>query len=224
MQKSEQFLDIDSRINWLDFYSPFLKNPKPCGKDKMHACCPFHEERHPSFWFNTKNGCFKCEGCGESGNATVFLSKIKGIDQKDAYKELLELAGIDLNKQSAKPQKKELPAYEPEDYSKEKCLPLMWLSEETGVTKGKDNCGKHINFPYKDKDGKIVATRKRYHKDNPNGKFKWQKGSTLRLYGLWRKLSEDFVILVEGESDSQSLWVLGFPAYGVPGATNFQTK
>ena len=85
--------NLDNRINWVGFYSGYLNNPKPCGSNKMHACCPFHEEKHPSFWFNTKNGLFKCEGCGESGNATVFLSKIKGITQSEAYSELLELAG-----------------------------------------------------------------------------------------------------------------------------------
>lgn len=217
-------IDIDSRINWVDFYSRHIKNPRSCGKDKMHACCPFHEERHPSFWFNTKNGCFKCEGCGESGNATVFLSKIKGIDQKDAYKELLELAGIDPNKQSAKPQKKSLPDYSTAIYGTEKCFTSEWLKDECKISDGVDQSGKFIKIPYMDADGNIVATRKRYCPSNPNGKFKWQKGSTLRLYGLWRKLPEDFVILIEGESDSQSLWVLGFPAYGVPGATNFQTK
>ena len=217
-------IDIDSRINWVDFYSRHIKNPRSCGKDKMHACCPFHEERHPSFWFNTKNGCFKCEGCGESGNATVFLSKIKGIDQKDAYKELLELAGIDPNKQSAKPQKKSLPDYSTAIYGTEKCFTSEWLKDECKISDGTDQSGKFIKIPYMDADGNIVATRKRYCPSNPNGKFKWQKGSTLRLYGLWRKLTEDFVILIEGESDSQSLWVLGFPAYGVPGATNFQTK
>ena len=217
-------IDIDSRINWVDFYSRHIKNPRSCGKDKMHACCPFHDERHPSFWFNTKNGCFKCEGCGESGNATVFLSKIKGIDQKDAYKELLELAGIDPNKQSAKPQKKSLPDYSTAIYGTEKCFTSEWLKDECKISDGVDQSGKFIKIPYMDTDGNIVATRKRYCPSNPNGKFKWQKGSTLRLYGLWRKLSEDFVILIEGESDSQSLWVLGFPAYGVPGATNFQTK
>lgn len=217
-------IDIDSRINWVDFYSRHIKNPRSCGKDKMHACCPFHEERHPSFWFNTKNGCFKCEGCGESGNATVFLSKIKGVDQKDAYKELLELAGIDPNKQSAKPQKKSLPDYSTAIYGTEKCFTSEWLKDECKISDGVDQSGKFIKIPYMDADGNIVATRKRYCPSNPNGKFKWQKGSTLRLYGLWRKLSEDFVILIEGESDSQSLWVLGFPAYGVPGATNFQTK
>ena len=215
--------DIDNRINWIDFYSRHIKNPRSCGKDKMHACCPFHEERHPSFWFNTKNGCFKCEGCGERGNATVFLSKIKGIDQKDAYKELLELAGVD-PKQGAKPQEKPLPDYSTAIYGAEKCFTAEWLKDECRISDGADRSGKYIRIPYMNASGNVVATRKRYCPSNPNGKFKWQKGSMLRLYGLWRKVSEDFVILIEGESDSQSLWVLGFPAYGVPGATNFQTK
>lgn len=220
-------INIDSRINWVDFYTPYLKNPKPCGKDKMHACCPFHQERHPSFWFNTKNGCFKCEGCGESGNATVFLSKIKGIDNAEAYKELLELAGIDTSaeqkKQSSKPPS--LPDYGVEQYATEKHFMAEWLKDECGVTAGTDQSGKHIKIPYKDQDGKVQATRKRYNPANPNGKFKWQKGSTLCLYGLWKiKEFTEYAILVEGESDSQSLWMLGLPTLGVPGATNFQAK
>ena len=220
-------INIDSRINWVDFYSKYVKNPRSCGKDKMHACCPFHQERHPSFWFNTKNGCFKCEGCGESGNATVFLSKIKGIDNAEAYKELLELAGIDTSveqkKQSSKPAP--LPDYGVEQYAAEKHFMAEWLKDECGVTAGTDQSGKHIKIPYKDQDGKVQATRKRYNPANPNGKFKWQKGSTLCLYGLWKiKEFTEYAILVEGESDSQSLWMLGLPTLGVPGATNFQAK
>lgn len=222
-----EHINIDSRINWVDFYSQYVKNPRSCGKDKMHACCPFHQERHPSFWFNTKNGCFKCEGCGESGNATVFLSKIKGIDNAEAYKELLELAGIDTSteqkKQSSKPPS--LPDYGVEQYATEKHFMAEWLKDECGVTAGTDQSGKHIKIPYKDQDGKVQATRKRYNPTNPNGKFKWQKGSTLCLYGLWKiKEFTEYAILVEGESDSQSLWMLGLPTLGVPGATNFQAK
>lgn len=223
----QEQINIDSRINWVDFYSQYVKNPRSCGKDKMHACCPFHQERHPSFWFNTKNGCFKCEGCGESGNATVFLSKIKGIDNAEAYKELLELAGIDTSveqkKQSTKPPS--LPDYGVEQYATEKHFMAEWLKDECGVTAGTDQSGKHIKIPYKDQDGKVQATRKRYNPANPNGKFKWQKGSTLCLYGLWKiKEFTEYAILVEGESDSQSLWMLGLPTLGVPGATNFQAK
>lgn len=117
-----------------------------------------------------------------------------------------------------------MPDYSTAIYGAEKCFTSEWLKDECKISDGTDQSGKFIKIPYMDADGNIVATRKRYCPSNPNGKFKWQKGSTLRLYGLWRKLTEDFVILIEGESDSQSLWVLGFPAYGVPGATNFQTK
>ncbi len=221
-----EHIDIDSRINWVNFYSQFVKNPRSCGKDKMHACCPFHEERHPSFWFNTTNGCFKCEGCGVSGNGTVFLSKIKGIDQAEAYKELLELAGVDTSEKKKEPKKPaSLPDYSVDLYAQEKHFMAEWLKDECGVTAGTDQSGKHIKIPYKDQDGKVQATRKRYNPSNPNGKFKWQKGSTLCLYGLWKiKEYTDYAILVEGESDSQSMWMLGLPTLGVPGATNFQAK
>ena len=111
--------NLDNRINWVGFYSGYLNNPKPCGSNKMHACCPFHEEKHPSFWFNTKNGLFKCEGCGESGNATVFLSKIKGITQSEAYSELLELAGGNIQPADLE--------YNIDMYASEKCLNSEWL-------------------------------------------------------------------------------------------------
>lgn len=215
-----EYTNIDSRINWIKFYSQYIKNPKPCGKDKMHACCPFHNEKHPSFWFNTKNGLFKCEGCGESGNATVFLSKIENISQSDAYKQLLALAGID-----TEPKKeKTVLEYSIEQYAKEKCFTVEWLKSELGISNGTDGAGKHIKIPYRDADGKVVATRKRY---NPSVKpyFKWAAKSKLCLYGLWKaKDYTDYAILVEGESDSQSLWSLGFNTLGVPGATNFQTE
>ena len=125
----------------------------------MHACCPFHNEKHPSFWFNTKNGLFKCEGCGESGNATVFLSKIENISQSDAYKQLLALAGID-----TEPKKeKTVLEYSLEQYAKEKCFTVEWLKSELGISNGTDGAGKHIKIPYRDADGKVVATRKRYN-------------------------------------------------------------
>lgn len=81
------------------------------------------------FGFNTKNGLFKCEGCGESGNATVFLSKIKGITQSEAYSELLELAGGNI-------QPAEL-EYNIDMYASEKCLNSEWLKSEIGTAREK---------------------------------------------------------------------------------------
>lgn len=210
--------NIDNRIDWVQFYSQYLKNPKTCGQNKMHACCPFHKEKHPSFWFNTKNGCFKCEGCGESGNGTVFLSKIKGISQTDAYKELAALAGVSPNTAPSKPE------YSIEMYANEKCLSIEWLKSEMSIQNGSDKTGKHIKIPYRNRNGAVTATRKRY---NPSIKpyFKWAQGSKLSFYGLWRLPDNpDYAILVEGESDSQSLWSIDEIALGVPGATNFQPQ
>lgn len=210
--------NIDNRIEWVQFYSKYIKNPKPCGQKKMHACCPFHEEKHPSFWFNTQNGCFKCESCGVSGNATVFLSRIKGIPQSEAYKELLEIAGVSRSNLTAKLE------YNVEMYAEEKCLSVEWLKTDLLISDGIDKAGKHIKIPYKNRAGKVIATRKRY---NPQMKpyFKWAKGSKLAFYGLWRLPSNiEYLILIEGESDSQSLWTLGENALGVPGASNFQPQ
>ena len=203
----------DDKINWILFYSKYLHNPKPCG-----------QEKHPSFWFNTTNGMFKCEGCGVSGNATTFLSEIEGISTQEAYKKLMELAGLDDKGKKSNPKKKEKLPYNIEAYAKEKCFNAEWLKCELSVKNGSDRDGQHIKIPYKDRTGKVTATRKRY---NPATKpyFKWASNPRMSFYGLWRLGGDtEYVILVEGESDTQSLWMVDEPALGVPGATNFKPE
>ena len=78
-------------------------------------------------------------------------------------------------------------------------------------------------MPYFFESGKPAATRKRYGQKE----FRWMKGSRgkICLYGEWR-IEEirkvGWCILVEGESDTQSLWYMGFPAIGVAGASMFK--
>ncbi len=60
------------------------------------ACCPFHNEKTPSFNVNPGLQIFKCFGCGESGNVISFLMKHQGLDFIAAAKMLAERAGIDL--------------------------------------------------------------------------------------------------------------------------------
>ena len=91
----------------------------------------------------------------QGNNVTVFLSKIKGITQSEAYSELLELAGGNI-------QPAEL-EYNIDMYASEKCLNSEWLKSEIGISEGKDKAGKHIKIPYKDKSGNNVAVRKRYN-------------------------------------------------------------
>ena len=213
-------ISVDDKIDWIRFYSERLPTkPKPAGKDKYNACCPFHNEKNPSFWFNTKNGLFKCEsGCG-SGNATTFLSRLENIDTGAAWEKLCKLAGVDAKE---KPDPK-LPLTL-EMYAASKKLPLDFLRDlGVGENSGTDWVPKHVTIPYYDADGACVAVRQRR---NPNNRqrFAWNKGGTPIVYGAWLDLNKTAraLILVEGESDAQSLWLHGLPALGVPGATNYQ--
>lgn len=215
-------VNVDDKIDWIRFYSERLPTaPKPAGEHKYNACCPFHQERNPSFWFNTLNGMWKCEsGCG-SGNATTFLARLENIDTGAAWEKLCKLAGVDA---SEKPDPK-LPLTL-EMYAASKKLPLDFLRDlGVGENAGTDWVPGHVTIPYYDSDGACVAVRQRR---NPNNRqrFAWNKGGTPIPYGAWLDLNKDAraLVLVEGESDAQSLWLHGIPALGVPGATNYRAE
>lgn len=208
----------DHLINWPEFYRQYIHTPiSPAGRDKMNACCPFHAEKNPSFWFNTTNGLFKCEGCGVGGNATTFLSRLENISTKEAYKKLLELAGV--KSDAPKPELK----YTVKEYALEKRFTEEFLAG-IGV---KDGYKQHfVEIPYMDEDGKEIARRMRMP-PGTSPRFKWRKGSKQNMYGLWRMdkiQNAGYVVLAEGESDTQTLWVMGVAALGVPGATTFRTE
>lgn len=82
-----------------------------------------------------------------------------------------------------------------------------------------------MTIPYYDQENHILATRYRNHPNNPQ-RFSWKKGSKTSLYGLWRlkQYVDDYIMLVEGESDAQTLWYYGVQALGVPGASNFKKE
>jgi DNA primase catalytic core len=48
------------------------------------ACCPFHNEKTPSFHVNAAKGIYKCFGCGKGGNAIEFIKEHEGVDFKQA--------------------------------------------------------------------------------------------------------------------------------------------
>ena len=60
------------------------------------ACCPFHQEKTPSFYFYPQTDTFKCFGCGEGGNAVSFLMKHEGLTFPEAIKLLAGKYGIDV--------------------------------------------------------------------------------------------------------------------------------
>lgn len=72
---------------------------RPAGNNRFKACCPFHDEKTPSFYVSRDKGFYKCFGCGESGDSFKFLQKIENISFVEAKKQLAERYGIELRVQ-----------------------------------------------------------------------------------------------------------------------------
>ncbi len=60
------------------------------------GCCPFHNEKTPSFSVNPAKQFYKCFGCGEGGDVLSFLMKINNQSFHEVVKEQAELLGIEL--------------------------------------------------------------------------------------------------------------------------------
>ncbi|WDV44512.1 DNA primase [Clostridiaceae bacterium M8S5] len=61
------------------------------------ACCPFHQEKTPSFVVSPSKQIYHCFGCGEGGDVISFISKYLNIDFKESAEILADRAGIVIN-------------------------------------------------------------------------------------------------------------------------------
>jgi len=60
------------------------------------GCCPFHNEKTPSFFVSRQKGIFKCFGCGEGGDAISFLMKIQNKSFRDVIEDEGARMGIEI--------------------------------------------------------------------------------------------------------------------------------
>ena len=63
---------------------------------EFKACCPFHDEKSPSFYVNDAKGFFHCFGCQAHGDAIRWLTDHQGLAFMDAVKELAAEAGMEV--------------------------------------------------------------------------------------------------------------------------------
>jgi DNA primase len=60
------------------------------------GCCPFHEEKTPSFYVNDAKQFYHCFGCGAHGDAISWMVDQQGLQFMDAIKELAGMAGMEV--------------------------------------------------------------------------------------------------------------------------------
>ena len=63
---------------------------------EWRACCPFHDEKTPSFYVNDQKGFYHCFGCGAHGDVIRWMTDQRGLTFMDAVKELAAQAGMEM--------------------------------------------------------------------------------------------------------------------------------
>lgn len=74
---------------------------KPRGQD-LWGCCPFHNEKSPSFKITPSTGLWHCFGCGKGGDVFAYVREREHLDFPDAIRYLAERAGIELHEERSR--------------------------------------------------------------------------------------------------------------------------
>ncbi|SFN05391.1 DNA primase [Izhakiella capsodis] len=86
--------DLLARTDIVDLIDARVKLKKQ-GKN-YHACCPFHNEKTPSFTVNGEKQFYHCFGCGAHGNAIDFLMNFDRLEFVESIEELATLYGLEV--------------------------------------------------------------------------------------------------------------------------------
>lgn len=79
---------------------------------EFSACCPFHDEKTPSFFVSPRKQFYHCFGCGATGSVVGFLMAYQNLEFREAIESLAEQLGIEVP-QSAAPNAEPAQSREP---------------------------------------------------------------------------------------------------------------
>lgn len=97
----QQFIDeLMTRIDIVEVIDARVPLRK-AGRDYM-ACCPFHDEKSPSFSVSQQKQFYHCFGCGAHGTALGFLMEYEHLDFVEAVHELAGQAGLQVPVQAGR--------------------------------------------------------------------------------------------------------------------------
>jgi len=84
--------DLLARVDIVDLVDGYV--PLKKAGANYAACCPFHNEKSPSFTVSPTKQFYHCFGCGAHGTAISFVMEYQGMGFVDAIKELASRAGM----------------------------------------------------------------------------------------------------------------------------------
>lgn len=76
-------------------------------KGDFWACCPFHQEKSPSFHVDDRKGFYHCFGCGASGDHIRFVMETEGATFPEAVEKLASEAGVAMPARDAESERRE---------------------------------------------------------------------------------------------------------------------
>lgn len=120
------------------------------------ACCPFHNEKTPSFYVSPAKGIYKCFGCGKSGTAVGFVMEHESMTYVEALKYLARKYGIEVKEKEDSPE--EIAARQ----RNESLLLVMDYTEQFFKDGLKTQEGRSIGYAYFRSRGLEDATIEKY--------------------------------------------------------------
>ena len=91
----DQLLNRVDVVDLIDGYVPLKK-----AGANYKACCPFHNEKTPSFTVSPAKQFYHCFGCGANGTAIGFLMEYDHMEFREAIEKLASLAGMEIPEES----------------------------------------------------------------------------------------------------------------------------
>jgi len=190
-----------------------LHGVRQTSNNSWTACCPAHDDRSPSLHVTVTSdrvllkcfaGCTTEQICAALGIGLRDLFLHNGITHDENH-------GLTLS-----------------DFAKAKRLNVdLLLQHHVKQTEWRGRPA--VAFVYRDVDGDYWAAR--YRIALTGDRFRWENGvkANRLLYGAWflrgwRQRDVQTILLVEGETDSLTLWQAGIPAVGVPGCDSLTVE
>lgn len=189
------------------------------------ACCPFHNERTPSFKIRKDDKQFKCYGCNAYGDVIDFIKLHKKLSFYDAVRYVAQKVNFDLKETESQTER---PVQRLEKIDKS----FIEMFEKRGISNNtllRFNITQATEFMYKSsKEEPVVCFN--YYRENElinikfrskEKDFKLCKNAELILYNIDSLKNDDTAVIVEGEMDCLSMYEAGiYNCVSVPNGAN----